>query len=147
MSLIDQIKRVANYHGSATYNVVEHRWNFSKIAETRKGVYIFVEKGGNDILKIGKADGKMGISQRANEYRANSRGFLTIPSSSASVIKRMQETELRQLEIEIYYIPIDPVQMTVAGFNVLASPARELEHALHTTAREEGHSLRFSKQR
>jgi hypothetical protein len=105
-----------------------------------------VDKGGNDILKIGKSDGKNGIAQRLNEYRANSRGFLTNPSSSASVIKRVQESELRQLEIDIYYIPIDPVQITIAGVSVLASPARELEHALHTMARLEGHSLRFAKQ-
>ncbi len=147
MSVIDQIKRKANYYKSATYNAVENRWDFPEIAETRKGVYIFVDKGRNDILKIGKADGKKGISQRLNEYQANSRGFLNNPSSSASVIKRVQETELRQLEIEIYYIPIDPVQVTIAGFNVLASPARELECTLHDMALEEGHSLRFSKKK
>lgn len=145
MSVIDLIKREATYHGAAVYDLDKHRWEFSQIIESRKGVYIFIDSTNQDVLKVGKADGAKGLLQRLNEYRAESRRYLMNPSSSASVIKRAQETGPQSLEIDIYYIPITPIEIEVAGVKLSASPARELEHALHKMARDEGHSLRFAK--
>lgn len=104
-----------------------------------------MDEEAGDILKVGMASGKGGIGGRVNQYRANPRGYLENPSSSASVIKRAQETDGRRLRIGIYYLPIDPVEISLMGVTLSISPARDLEEALATRARKEGHSLCFSK--
>lgn len=146
MSVLDQIKRHGVFHARATYDFDAFGWDFPKCTETRKGVYAFISVEG-DILKIGKADGQgVGIKRRVNEYRDMTGRHLKGPSTSASFIKRVQQTA-RIAEMDVYYIPIDPVPCTIAGVQLMASPARELEHALCGLARAEGHSLRFSRNR
>ena len=146
MSVIEHIKKVAVRHGEAYYSMEEWCWKFNPVEETRKGVYIFVSKDG-DILKVGKADGKRGLLGRLNEYWKPSKSFLKNPSSSASVMKRVQEADRRVVDAVIYYIPLDPIQVTVSSFSIQATPARELEEFIAARAHEEGHSLLFSKQK
>lgn len=146
MKVLGLIKSHGIYHARATYCFQAFGWNFPKCTETRKGVYVFVSMGG-DILKIGKADGRGGIARRLNEYRSMTGVSLTKPGTSASVIKSVQETANRLPEMDIYYIPIDSVICTVAGVEMMTTPAREFEQALRDMARQEGHALKFSPNR
>lgn len=145
--LLELIKQKAIHHSSASYILSDYRWDFPPVREGRKGVYIFIDAEGKDVLKVGKADRASGLAGRLNEYRASSHRYLLNPSSSASVIKRIQEGSGRQLEIEIYYIPIDPQPLVIVGIEIFTSPARELEQAIFTMARKAGHSLRFCRQK
>lgn len=111
-----------------------------------KGIYAFVSDEG--IEKVGKADGKTGITGRMSHYRTSVNRITNLSSPDRSCIhqrKTMTEGALKDKKLTLYVYLVTPTEATIDGITVNVSPARELEIALSEMATKDNEPMRLSK--
>jgi hypothetical protein len=142
MKVIDFVKNKAVKHSLMNY--CEDRKSFTMDVYYGKNPGIYFILDGNNILKVGKADGKNGLQGRLSSYR----GRLSSRSSDYTVqlIYAKMTGPLKNKTLEMWVYELKPVILNVEGFEVEAQMARSLESKLSLLARNEGHTLELSGQ-
>lgn len=141
-TVLELIKEHAIFHDFTKYNPDRNSFDMNICRITEPGVYFFLD--GDDILKVGKGDGRIGLKGRIGNYRqknfAASNG-----DAQAKMINRVFSTKkMQKKKLSVYVLPVPMIDSPLYGRVVQMSRARSLELQLSKQAEEEGHSLLMS---
>lgn len=144
MTVLEFIKTKAIFHDTMTYNVARNSFNMSICQITEPGVYFILD--GDDIQKVGKADGRYGLKGRLNDYRADNFKRAEFDKTAAKILRLFSKPKMRKKTLSMYVLPIPMVESVFEGYTVQMSRARSVEELLSRQAEQEGHSLLMSSQ-
>jgi len=143
MKLIDFVKQKATLHSVAKYNEENAQFKMPIYQSKQPGVYFILL--GDDIMKVGKADGRNGLKGRLNDYRA--KNVIRLPNDpTARLIHDIMTSELKDKTLEFYVYEIPMVESILEGYTIEMSRARSFEKILSKQAEDEGHSMLLSSQ-
>jgi hypothetical protein len=128
-----------------TYDDTEVRFVMEQCRDTTTGVYFIVDEqnGMFDILKVGKAEGKRGLSQRLNGYRTTGRTRLPV-DRTAQLWHNVMTNQHRGSTLSVYIYPLAMTEVLIEGYTVRSSMVRSFEETLSKQARLEGNSMLLS---
>ena len=143
MSVINFIKTRAIRHSSMKYDESRMCFLMEPYRSTETGIYFIVDE--NDILKVGKAEGKNGLAGRLGSYRTSQVTRYPNDRTTQLLFKTMTTTHKdKWLDMYVFEIPMSEVLFE--GYAVKTSLARSFEETLSRQARLEGHSMAMSGQ-
>jgi len=143
IKVIDFVKKKATFHSSTTYDETTAQFKMPIYQSKTPGVYFILY--GNDIMKVGKADGRNGLKGRLNDYRA--KNVIRIPNDpTAKLFHDIMTTKLKGKVLDFYVYEIPMLETLLEGYTIHMSRARSFEIALSKQANEEGHSMLLSSQ-
>lgn len=141
MPVLDFVRTRATYGGEMRYNAPRIGFDMPVLTSEVPGVYFILL--GTDILKVGKAEGKLGIKGRLLNYRSTNRSRLPF-DRTCQLVHRIMTTDLKDQVLEVYYFEVPKTETLLEGYTVLTSMARSFEELLSRQARVEGHSMLLS---
>jgi hypothetical protein len=138
------IKEHALFHSEMTYNTERKSFNLDPYENKDPGIYFILDK--EDILKIGKADGKQGLKGRISTYRTRLVKNFEKGDSTVLLWNKVMTDTLNETVLSIYLLPLQPHKITYKGIEVEMLVARSLEYELSKLASIQGHSMLLSGQ-
>ena len=142
LSVLDFINTYAKFHSSMVYIPERKSFNLAISDDDRPGIYFILN--GEDILKIGKADGKNGLKGRIKSYKSNLSSRRQDPTVAR--IYQAMTGVLKNQELSLYLLPLPPIRQQIMGYWLDLQMARSLEYQLSTQAKHEQHSMLLSGQ-
>ena len=106
------------------------------------GIYFILD--GDDILKIGKADGVNGLRGRVKSYQANLQSRKN--DHTVDLIYTIMMGPLKGKGLKMYIYPLPPKEVEHHGYILESQMTRSLERVLSKQAKEECHSMLLSGQ-
>ena len=142
ISVLNFVRTKAIFHSKMRYSRERKSFDLLPLADTAHGVYFILD--GDDILKIGKADGKTGLSGSISTYRAN----LSSRKNDHTVNKFYKNMlgPLMGKELEMYIYPLPPKSIEHEGYTLEGQMTRSLERILSIQAKSENNSMLLSGQ-
>ena len=107
-------------------------------------VYFILD--GEDILKIGKADGSSGLKGRISTYRTRLVRSYETGDQTTILWHTVMTGDLVGKKLEMYVLPVEPIKVSFKGIDLDAMMARSLEKKLSELANDQNHSMRLSGQ-
>ena len=146
MTVKDFIILKTNLHSSMRYDESRMCFLMEPYRSTETGIYFIVDDNDKfDILKVGKAEGKYGLSGRLGSYRSSQVTRYPNDRTTQLLYKTMTNTHKdKWLSMYVFEIPMSDVLFE--GYVVKASLARSFEELLSKQARAEGHTMVLSGQ-
>jgi hypothetical protein len=142
MTVLEFIKSKATFHSEMHYLKPEKSFAMNPCKIKTSGIYFILH--GDDILKVGKAEGKHGIQGRLWSYRSNL--SKRKDDKTVQLFEKVMTKELKDRVLNIYFYETPPVNIKHEGFELQAHYARSLEIHLSKQAKCEGHSLLLTGQ-
>lgn len=143
MKVLDFIKEKAKYHCEMQWIDERKGFDMEICRSESSGVYFILD--GNDIMKIGKADGKRGLHLRLYSYRNNHVKRIKV-CRTVQLYDRVMNGELKGNPLSVYYFEMETPETLFEGYTVKSSIVRSFEETLSKQARAEGHSMLLSGQ-
>jgi len=143
MSVIDFVKNRATFHSHMQYDESRMCFLMDAYRSIETGIYFILD--GDDILKVGKAEGKNGLSGRLGSYRSSQVTRYPNDRTTQLLFKTMTTTHKDKI-LSMYVFPIPMSEVLFEGYTVKTSLARSFEETLSRQARLEGHSMTMSGQ-
>jgi hypothetical protein len=150
MTVTQFIKKHCELHSTeVTYDEWSKSFYLRHFSDrTSRGIYFFTV--GDDVLKVGMADGIRGFYDRFSKYNCNqASSFEKGNASATSMYYAMQEVYKKygkRVKMQVWVHKMDNELENYHGFTVPSSKIRGFEYAMSLRAREEGHSMLLSKQ-
>jgi len=144
INVIEFISENALFHSEMTYNLERKSFDLDPYESTYPGIYFILDN--QDILKIGKADGKQGLKGRIANYRSRLVKNFEKGDSTVLLWNTVMTGSLNETVLSIYLLPIIPRTTTHLGIEVEIMIARSLESKLSKLASKQCHSMKLSGQ-
>lgn len=141
MPVLDFVRTRCELGGAMNYNESRIGFDMPVLATEQPGVYFILHDA--DILKVGKAEGKLGLKGRMLNYRSTNRARLPF-DRTCQLVHRIMTEDLRDKTLEFYYFEVPKTESVLEGYTVMTSMARSFEELLSRQARAEGHSMLMS---
>ena len=144
VNVLDFIRANTIFHSEMKYNIARKSFDLKPYKNTEPGIYFILDNA--DILKIGKAEGKLGLKGRIATYRT--RLVKQYETGDATVIlwNKTMTTTLNNKVLNMYLLPLEPRKIDYKGVEVEMLIARSLEHELSKLARSQGNTMLLSGQ-
>lgn len=142
LAVLEFMHTHATLHSSMEYDSNRKSFSIKPCEDTTPGVYFIVSA--DDILKIGKAEGRYGLKGRIKSYRSN----LSTRKNDHTVdrIFFVMTGKLHNCVLHMYILPLPKEKVLFKGHEIELQMARSLEKTLSKQARLEGHSMLLSGQ-
>jgi len=144
INVIEFISENALFHSEMTYNLERKSFDLDPYESTYPGIYFILDN--QDILKIGKADGKQGLKGRIANYRTRLVKNFEKGDSTVLLWNTVMTGSLNETVLSIYLLPLEPRTTTHLGIEVEIMIARSLESKLSKLAKKQHHSMKLSGQ-
>lgn len=144
LSVVEFMRKHASLHSEMIYDITRKGFVLDKCKDTTTGIYFIVSKDTNDIQKIGKAEGKLGLKGRVQTYRSKLASRTN--DQTVKIFYEAMTGPLLGITLEMYILPLPPQTIDFHGFIVELQMARSLELALSKRAIEEENSMHLSGQ-
>ena len=144
ISVIEFINANAKFHSNMTYNHDRKSFNLEPYGDPTPGIYFILDI--DDILKIGKADGRSGLKGRVSTYRTRLVTRYKVGDPTVLLWEKIMTGELNGKTLKMYVLPLEPTYANFKGIEVEMLMARSLEYKLSKLASLEGHSMALSGQ-
>lgn len=144
LSVLEFMHKHATPHSVMTYDVSRRGFVLEKCLDTTAGIYFIVRDNPEDILKIGKAEGKYGLKGRIQTYRSD-----LSKRTHDHTVKRYYEQmtgPLLGVVLKMYILPLPKETKNILGYMLEMQIARSLEQLLSKQAKEERHTMSLSGQ-
>lgn len=144
ISVVEFMNLHAKPHSDMIYDISRKGFILDRCSDTSTGIYFIVRKDTNEILKIGKAEGKYGLKGRVQTYRSKLDSRV-----NDHTVKRYYEKmtgPLLGVTLKMYILPLPMQTFDFLGLQVELQMARSLELLLSKQARDEKHSMALSGQ-
>lgn len=143
MKVLDFIKTKGKHHCEMQW--LDNRKGFDmEIYRSRSsGIYFILD--GDNIMKVGKADGKGGLHSRLYSYRNDHTKRIKV-CRTVQLYDRVMNGELRGKTLSVYVFEMESPEVLFEGYTVKSSIVRSFEETLSKQARAEGHSMLLSGQ-
>lgn len=140
--VLEFMRENAKLHSKMAYNPARRSFTVDPCPDATPGVYFIVNA--DDIVKIGKAEGRYGLKGRIQTYRSD----LSTRKNDHTVerIYLAMTGKLKDCILDIYLLPLPTKVMEFKGYELELQMARSLEALLSKKARSEGHSMLLSGQ-
>jgi len=137
------IRDKATFHSEMTYDETRICFNIKPYRSTETGIYFILD--GEDILKVGKAEGKQGLAGRIGSYRSSQITRLSNDRTTQLLFNTMTKSH-KGKTLSLYVFEIKMIETIFEGYPVKTSLVRSFEETLSRQARSEGHSMVLSGQ-
>ena len=144
INVLEFIAANAKLHSNMVYNFDRKSFNLQPYGDTTPGIYFILDE--NDILKIGKADGRLGLKGRVSTYRARLVTRYKVGDPTVLLWEKIMTGKLDGKILKMYVLPLEPTYANFKGIEVEMLMARSLEYKLSKLASLEGHSMALSGQ-
>lgn len=144
MNVLKFVTKNATYHSSMTYDENRKSFNLKPYSKTHTGIYFILND--QDILKIGKADGKQGLKGRISTYRTRLVSNYKKGDPTVILWHKVMMEELSNKILSMYLLPLESKKIIYKGIEVEAMIARSLEYKLSELAKRQNHSMKLSGQ-
>lgn len=142
LTVLEFMRQNAKFHSLMSYSLARKSFSMEPCNDETPGIYFIVN--GDDILKIGKAEGRLGLKGRMQSYRSDlstRRNDHTVERICAAMTGPLDNCVLH-----MYILPTPTKTMDFKGLEIELQMARSLEAVLSRRARDEGHSMQLSGQ-
>tara|TARA_Y100000748_G_C15397078_1_gene449879 strand:+ start:66 stop:518 length:453 start_codon:yes stop_codon:yes gene_type:complete len=143
-NVLEFIRANALFHSDMYYANEKKSFNLKPYSNSDPGVYFILYE--DDILKIGKADGKQGLKGRVATYRTSLVSRYKQGDPTVLLWEKVMMKTLKGKILKFYLLPLPPIKEVFKGIEVELLMARSLEFKLSQFARDEGHSMLLSGQ-
>ncbi len=143
-NVLEFIKVNAFFHSDMFYINERKSFDVKPYPNNVPGVYFILNK--DDILKIGKADGKNGLKGRVATYRTSLVSRHKAGDPTVLLWEKVMMKTLKDNILQFYLLPLPPINKVFKGIEVELLMARSLEFKLSQLARNENHSMMLSGQ-
>lgn len=144
-SVLNFVNKIARIHSNMQYDLTRCSFIMEPYKNNASGVYFILD--GDDILKIGKADGTNGLKGRIASYRANhSKRKMIGNDYTLNRFYELMTGEFNNKTLKMYVYEVPNKEIILEGYTVKADMARGLEKILSQQAKSEGHSMLLSGQ-
>ncbi len=143
-NVLEFIKVNAFFHSDMYYIDERKSFDVKPYPNNVPGVYFILNK--DDILKIGKADGKNGLKGRVATYRTSLASRHKAGDPTVLLWEKVMMKNLKDNILQFYLLPLPPINKVFKGIEVELLMARSLEFKLSQLARNENHSMMLSGQ-
>tara|TARA_B110000908_G_C10033694_1_gene348582 strand:+ start:212 stop:655 length:444 start_codon:yes stop_codon:yes gene_type:complete len=144
ISILNFIQEHAIFHSDMAYDESRKSFNMNSYENNHPGIYFILD--GDDLLKIGKADGNTGLKGRISTYRTRLVRSYETGDQTTILWHTVMTGNLKNKKLKMYVLPIDPIKVSFKGVEVNAMMARSLEKKLSELANIQGHSMMLSGQ-
>ena len=144
ISILNFIQEHAIFHSDMVYDESRKSFNMNSYENNHPGIYFILD--GDDLLKIGKADGNTGLKGRISTYRTRLVRSYETGDQTTILWHTVMTGNLKSKKLKMYVLPIDPINVSFKGVEVNAMMARSLEKKLSELANIQGHSMMLSGQ-
>ena len=144
ISVLNFIQAHAIFHSDMVYDESRKSFNMNSYENNHPGIYFILD--GDDLLKIGKADGNTGLKGRISTYRTRLVRSYETGDQTTILWHTVMTGNLKSKKLKMYVLPIDPIKVSFKGVEVNAMMARSLEKKLSELANIQGHSMMLSGQ-
>tara|TARA_B110000444_G_C18596592_1_gene480997 strand:- start:144 stop:587 length:444 start_codon:yes stop_codon:yes gene_type:complete len=144
ISILNFIQEHAIFHSDMVYDESRKSFNMNSYENNHPGIYFILD--GDDLLKIGKADGNTGLKGRISTYRTRLVRSYETGDQTTILWHTVMTGNLKSKKLKMYVLPIDPIKVSFKGVEVNAMMARSLEKKLSELANIQGHSMMLSGQ-
>ena len=144
ISVLNFIQQHAIFHSDMVYDESRKSFNMNSYENNHPGIYFILD--GDDLLKIGKADGNTGLKGRISTYRTRLVRSYETGDQTTILWHTVMTGNLKSKKLKMYVLPIDPIKVSFKGLEVNAMMARSLEKKLSELANIQGHSMMLSGQ-
>lgn len=144
MNVLKFAKQNAAFHSFMIYDEDRKSFKLDSYDQSHPGVYFILD--GEDILKIGKADGNSGLKGRISTYRTRLVRSYETGDQTTILWHTVMTGDLVGKKLEMYVLPVEPIKVSFKGVELDAMMARSLEKKLSELANDQNHSMRLSGQ-
>ena len=144
INILNFIQEHAIFHSDMVYDESRKSFNMNPYENNRPGIYFILD--GDDLLKIGKADGNTGLKGRISTYRTRLVKSYETGDQTTILWHTVMTGNLKSKKLKMYVLHIDPIKVSFKGVEVNAMMARSLEKKLSELANIQGHSMMLSGQ-
>lgn len=143
MTTLEFVKKIAKYHSEMKYDESRCSFIMEPYKNTATGVYFILD--GDNILKIGKAEGINGLKGRVASYRLNhSKRKMTGNDYTLNRFYELMTGEFKNKILQMYIYEVPHQEVVLEGYLIKTHMARNLEKILSQQAREEQHCMLLS---
>ena len=143
IKVIDFVKKKARFHSNMEYDLSRKGFILEPFPYLTPGIYFILL--GDDIHKIGKADGKHGLKGRINNYRANVATRMKTDFTTQRYFNVMTGL-LKNKVLQMYIYECPSVKQEIEGYTLELQMARSFEETLTRQAIDERHTMSLSGQ-
>ncbi|MDC0367727.1 hypothetical protein OAM91_02920 [Gammaproteobacteria bacterium] len=144
INILNFIQEHAIFHSDMLYDESRKSFDMSSYENNHPGIYFILD--GDDLLKIGKADGNTGLKGRISTYRTRLVRSYETGDQTTILWHTVMTGTLKSKKLKMYVLPVDPIKVSFKGMEVNAMMARSLEKKLSELANIQGHSMMLSGQ-